>query len=95
MATAETRYVDGGDVTHWDLTVIPAEKGIMDATKTFAAKGVRRLPVVDRQGKLMGILSLDDLLMPLGQERRPGRVHLERGLGRRAIAAASRPGGPS
>jgi CBS domain-containing protein len=81
--------VEVGDVMHRDLTVIPAEKGIMDATKTFAAKGVRRLPVVDRQGKVMGILSLDDLLMLLGQELGQVASALQRGLGRRAIAAAS------
>jgi CBS domain-containing protein len=77
------------DVMHRDLTVIPAEKGIMDAAKTFAAKGVRRLPVVDRQGKVMGILALDDLLMLLGSEMGHVASTLQRSLGRRAMPAAS------
>jgi CBS domain-containing protein len=81
--------VDVGDVMHRDLTVISAEKGIMDATKIFAAKGVRRLPVVDRQGKVMGILALDDLLMLLGHEMGQVASTLQRGLGRRAMPAAS------
>lgn len=81
--------VQVGDVMHRDLTVIPAEKGIMDAARTFAAKGVRRLPVVDRQGKVIGILALDDLLMLLGNEMGHVASTLQRGLGRRAMPAAS------
>lgn len=78
-----------GDIMHRDLTVIPAENGLMDAAKTFAAKGVRRLPVVDRRGKVMGILALDDLLMLLGTEMGYVASALQRGLGRRAMPAAS------
>jgi CBS domain-containing protein len=78
-----------GDIMHRDLTVIPAENGLMDAAKTFAAKGVRRLPVVDRRGKVMGILTLDDLVMLLGNEMGQVASALQRGLGRRAMPAAS------
>jgi CBS domain-containing protein len=78
-----------GDIMHRDLTVIRAEKGLMDAAKMFAAKGVRRLPVVDQKGKVMGILALDDLLMLLGDEMGHVASALQRGLGRPAMAAAS------
>jgi CBS domain-containing protein len=81
--------VQVSDVMHRDVTVIPAESGIADATRMFAAKGVRRLPVVDRQGKVMGILALDDLLMLLGNEMGQVASTLQRGLGRRAMPAAS------
>ena len=78
-----------GDIMQRDLTVIPAEKGLMDAAKTFAAKGVRRLPVVDRKGKVMGIVTLDDLLMVLGDEMGHVASALQRGLGRPALRTAS------
>jgi CBS domain-containing protein len=74
-----------GDVMHRNVTVIHAESGVMDAAKTFAATGVRRLPVVDRQGKVMGILSLDDLLMLLGNEMGHVAATLQRSLDRRPM----------
>jgi CBS domain-containing protein len=77
-----------GDIMYRNLTVIPAEKGIMDAAKTFAAKGVRRLPVVDHKGKVIGILALDDLLMLLGSEMGHVASALQRGLGRAASMAS-------
>jgi CBS domain-containing protein len=49
-------------------TVISEDAGILDATKLLSRRGVRRLPVVSRAGKLIGIVSLDDLLMLLGSE---------------------------
>lgn len=49
-------------------TVIREDAGILDATKLLSRRGIRRLPVVSRSGKLVGMLSLDDLLMLLGSE---------------------------
>jgi len=48
--------------------VIGADEGILDAAQKFARTGVRRLPVVARDGKLVGIISMDDVLMLLGNE---------------------------
>lgn len=49
-------------------TVIREDAGVLDATKLLSRRGVRRLPVVSRTGKLVGIISLDDLIMLLGSE---------------------------
>jgi CBS domain-containing protein len=49
-------------------TVIHEDAGILDATKLLSRRGVRRLPVVNETGKLVGIISLDDLLMLIGSE---------------------------
>ena len=48
--------------------VIREDAGVLDATKLLSRRGVRRLPVVSRTGKLVGIISLDDLLMLIGSE---------------------------
>ena len=48
--------------------VIRGDQGILDAAKTFAKTGVRRLPVVAKDGKLIGVISMDDVLILLGNE---------------------------
>ena len=48
--------------------VIRDEASAFDAARAFARKGVRRLPVVDRAGRLVGIIALDDIVMLLGGE---------------------------
>lgn len=71
-----------------DPTVIREDRGIFDAIKLLSAKGVRRLPVVNRTGKLTGIIALDDLLMLLGSEMGHVSHALSRGLGRPRLALA-------
>ena len=66
-------------------TVIREDAGILDATKLLSRRGVRRLPVVNRAGKLIGIISLDDLLMLIGSELRHVASTLASELGRRRI----------
>ena len=60
--------VQVGSVIRRTPTVIREDQGILDATKILSRRGVRRLPVVDARGKLVGIVALDDLLMLLGSE---------------------------
>ena len=49
-----------------------ANDDILLALKTMVSQNVRRLPVVDDGGKLVGILSIDDLL--LHSEKRAGKA---------------------
>jgi CBS domain-containing protein len=51
-----------GDVMSLDLVSIPADYDIYDAIRTMRERGVRRVPVVDARGALIGLVSLDDLL---------------------------------
>ena len=60
--------VQVGSVIRRTPTVIREDQGVLDATKILSRRGVRRLPVVDARGKLVGIVALDDLLMLLGSE---------------------------
>ena len=43
-------------------------EGLFEALRYMRDKGVRRMPVVDRDGGLVGILTLDDLLSLLAEE---------------------------
>ncbi|MGH7780941.1 MAG: CBS domain-containing protein [Candidatus Binataceae bacterium] len=43
------------------LVCCKAQDDLVDAATLMRQTGVRRLPVTDREGKLVGILSLDDL----------------------------------
>jgi CBS domain-containing protein len=70
-----------GEIMHPNPTVIPEERGILDAVKLLAEHGVRRLPVVDAQGRLTGIIALDDMLMLLGTEMGHIASALSRELG--------------
>jgi CBS domain-containing protein len=52
------------------VSTIREDEGILGATQQMMAQGVRRLPVVDRLERLVGIVTLDDLLLLLGRELR-------------------------
>ena len=57
-----------GDIMTSGLISVPEDVGVFEAIEYMRAKGVRRLPVVDGKGGLIGILTLDDLLGLLAEE---------------------------
>lgn len=50
------------------LVTAKEEDGVSESIGSMRRHGVRRLPVVDKEGYLAGILSVDDLLEFLGEE---------------------------
>jgi CBS domain-containing protein len=50
------------------VLAIPEDTGIYTATKFMREREVRRLPIVDKEDRLVGIVTLDDLLRFLGRE---------------------------
>jgi CBS domain-containing protein len=50
------------------VLAIPEDTGIYTASQFMRERQVRRLPVVDREDRLVGIVTLDDLLRFLGRE---------------------------
>jgi CBS domain-containing protein len=50
------------------VLAIPEDTGIYTATKFMREREVRRLPIVDKEDRLIGIVTLDDLLRFLGRE---------------------------
>lgn len=57
-----------GDIMAPDLVTVKENAGVFEAIQYMRAKGVRRLPVVNDSGGLVGILTLDDLLELLAEE---------------------------
>lgn len=50
------------------VATIGRHEGVLSATRRICQNGVRRLPIVDDDGKVLGLLSLDDLLLLLSRE---------------------------
>jgi len=57
-----------GDVMTRDPLTVAADAGLSEAIRAMSARGVRRAPVVDRSGGLVGIVTLDDVLPAVARE---------------------------
>lgn len=65
-AVAEKTSLKDVKVSHVmckDLLVIEDDQDINDAIETMEAKKVRRAPIINEEGEICGIVSLDDLLV--------------------------------
>jgi CBS domain-containing protein len=57
-----------GDIMVTSLTVVKDSASVLEALHLMTSKGVRRLPVIDGSGNLIGIVTLDDLLLLFAKE---------------------------
>jgi CBS domain-containing protein len=57
-----------GDVMSRDPLTIAVNAGVTEAVEAMQARGVRRAPVVDGTGDLLGIITLDDLMPAVARE---------------------------
>jgi predicted transcriptional regulator len=57
-----------GDIMGPEVATVRDSEGLLGALRYMRDKGVRRMPVVDGTGVLVGILTLDDLLSLLAEE---------------------------
>ncbi|MGB9130599.1 MAG: CBS domain-containing protein [Thiobacillus sp.] len=57
-----------GDIMGPEVATVRESEGLFEALHYMRGKGVRRMPVVDHEGVLVGILTLDDLLSLLAEE---------------------------
>ncbi len=64
----DCRVITVGDIMLVHLAVVKEDEGIFDAIQLMSSKGIRRLPVVDKNGSLLGIVTLDDVLQLLAKE---------------------------
>ncbi len=57
-----------GDVMSYDLVSAREDEGVWDVIQRMRVKGVRRMPVVDVNGGLAGLISMDDMVEFLAEE---------------------------
>lgn len=57
-----------GDIMTGDLITVRENDGVLQTIQLMRAKGARRAPVVDSQGVLVGIVSVDDFVELLAEE---------------------------
>ena len=64
----DAEQVTVGDVMSDHLMLVVENESLWDVIQRMRSEGVRRVPVVDGKGALVGILSVDDMLQLLGDE---------------------------
>jgi CBS domain-containing protein len=57
-----------GDIMSQDLFTVKESAGVFEAIQYMRRKTVRRLPIINDDGGLVGILTLDDVLELLSEE---------------------------
>jgi CBS domain-containing protein len=60
--------LSAGDIMSDELVTVPEDCEVYEAMARMRECGVRRMPIVDANGALTGIISLDDLLPLAAQE---------------------------
>ncbi len=64
----DSSFITVGDIMARELTSVKGSCGVYESIQYMRSKGVRRLPVVDDDGSLIGIVTFDDLLLLLAEE---------------------------
>jgi len=64
----DIRVITVGDIMSSELTVAPESMGVAKAIELMRFRGIRRLPIVDEESRLVGIVSVDDLVDMLADE---------------------------
>jgi len=64
----DARVFTLGDLGARELVTVSEDLGIFECMQHMRLHGIRRMPVVDQDGALMGIISLDDLIQLLAEE---------------------------
>jgi CBS domain-containing protein len=54
--------IRAGDVMSYEITTVNENEGLWETLERMRKLGIRRMPVVDAGGLLVGIITLDDLM---------------------------------
>jgi CBS domain-containing protein len=64
----DAKVITAGDIMSQELVTVPEDQSVLKTIEVMRFSGVRRVPVVDSDGKLIGIVTIDDLLEVLAEE---------------------------
>ena len=64
----DAEIITVGDIMAPELLTIHAQADTATAVRSMRTRGVRRLPVVDDDGRLLGLISFDDALKAVSDE---------------------------
>lgn len=84
----DVKVITAGDIMSPNLVTAPQSLGVSDAIELMRFRGIRRLPVVNDENRLVGIVTVDDLLAVLSEEfsgiaRAVSREHMREGRERK------------
>ena len=63
----DAKVITAGDIMSPDLITAPESQPVLEGIEVMRSNGIRRLPIVDDQNLLVGIVSIDDLLPVLAK----------------------------
>ena len=63
-----------GEIASTDLVTVDPQQGLDEAIRLMAKHQVRRLPVVEEDGKLVGIIAQADIALDGGEEAQTGQL---------------------
>jgi CBS domain-containing protein len=64
----DAKVITAGDIMSQTLVTVPEHLGVLETIEIMRFKGVRRMPIVDADGRLAGLITIDDLLEVLAGE---------------------------
>ncbi len=67
LADLRARGQTAADIMTRELVTLPPHASLVEAMRLMAEKGLKRLPVVDEENRLLGIISRIDVLRSVGQ----------------------------
>jgi len=67
-AQLDPTTITAGDLISREIVVVSEDQGVFETIEHMRVHGVRRMPVVDQQGALVGIIAVDDLTELLAEE---------------------------
>jgi CBS domain-containing protein len=74
-AVAEGRFdASAGDIASREIVTVDPQQPLAEAARLMAEHQVRRLPVTEEDGRLVGMLAQADIAKQLGQDARTGQM---------------------
>lgn len=64
----DSKTVVVADIMSREIFTVDEDEPVREAAERMRFKGVRRLPVVDKQGAMIGVIAMEDLLRNLAEE---------------------------